>query len=63
MFKDIGKAAYWIVVFFIAMFLVCYLASSPTMLLFFVIAVAFWYVIDSNATDVKMEEKSKEEAK
>lgn len=63
MFNDIGKAAYWIVVFFIAMFLVCYLASSPVMLLFFVIAVAFWYVINENATDSKPEEKNKEGSK
>lgn len=61
MIGDVGKVIYWIVVISVALFIVSFLASSPTMLMVVVGIAGFWWWLNSEAKPIENKEESKEE--
>lgn len=64
MFNDIGKAIYWIVIFFVALFVISISISHPGFAATLVGGALLWCYIDSQATKIEEnKEESKEETK
>lgn len=63
MVGDVGKVIYWIVVVSIALFIVSFLAASPTMLMIVVGIAGFWWWINSESkpTESKEDKENQED--